>query len=104
MTASIDKGTALVTGASSGIGAIYAERLARRGYDLILVARNRERLDNLALRIISATGRSVQVIAADLRNATDLARIENTLRTDQSITLLINNAGLGATEPRAPRC
>ena len=65
------KGTALITGASSGIGAIYADRLARRGHDLILVARNRERLDALATRLAVDTGRSVEVIVADLNNMAD---------------------------------
>lgn len=92
-------GTALVTGASSGIGAIYAERLARRGYNLILVARNRERLDGLARRLADETGRTIEVIAADLNDKSDLARVEEMLRTDSSITLLVNNAGLGATAP-----
>jgi short-subunit dehydrogenase len=92
-------GTALITGASSGIGAIYADRLARRGYNLILVARNRERLEGLARRLADQTGRTIEVIAADLGNKADLARIENTLRTDSSITVLVNNAGLGATAP-----
>jgi short-subunit dehydrogenase len=97
---SIDfKGTALVTGASAGIGAIYADRLARRGYDLILVARNREKLDALANRLSNETGRSVEVIAADLKNAADIRRVENVLRTDASITLLVNNAGVGAIMP-----
>ena len=59
-------GTALVTGASFGIGAVYADRLAKRGYDLILVARNGEKLKSLALRLTSETGRSVKVIPADL--------------------------------------
>ncbi len=54
-------GTALVTGASSGIGAVYADRLAKRGYDLILVARNGEKLKSLAARLTSETGRSVKV-------------------------------------------
>jgi len=92
-------GTALITGASSGIGALYADRLARRGYDLILVARNRERLNALARRLSDETGRSIEVVVADLANRADLARVENLLRTDASITLLVNNAGLGATGP-----
>ncbi len=88
------KGTALITGASSGIGAIYADRLARRGHDLILVARNRDRLDALAKRLAEATGRSVEVIVADLNERADLARVEQVLRTDASITVLVNNAGV----------
>jgi short-subunit dehydrogenase len=92
-------GTALVTGASSGIGAIYADRLAQRGYDLILVARNHGRLDDLARRLADETGRTIEVIAADLNAQSDLARVEDLLRTDSSITLLINNAGIGATAP-----
>jgi short-subunit dehydrogenase len=90
-------GTALVTGASSGIGAIYADRLAHRGYNLILVARNRERLDSLARRLSDETGRTIEVVAADLNDKADLARVEKVLRTDSSISLLVNNAGLGAT-------
>jgi short-subunit dehydrogenase len=93
------KGTALITGASSGIGAIYADRLARRGHDLILVARNRERLEALATRLTDDTGRFVAVIVADLNNKADLARVEQVLRTDASITVLGNNAGVGAPTP-----
>jgi uncharacterized protein len=93
------KGTALITGASSGIGAIYADRLARRGYDLILVARNRERLDTLANTLTTATGRSIEVVAADLGNKADVRRIETILRTDSSITMLVNNAGVGGAGP-----
>lgn len=92
-------GTALITGASSGIGALYAERLAHRGYDLILVARNRERLNALAKHLTDETGRSVEVVAADLGNPDDLRQVELLLRTDASITLLVNNAGVGATQP-----
>ena len=88
------KGTALITGASSGIGAVYADRLAKRGYDLILVARNEERLKALSARLTKHTGRSVKVIVADLSNKADLARIEQVVRTDASITVLVNNAGI----------
>lgn len=93
------KGTAVVTGASSGIGAIYADRLARRGYDLILVARSRDRLQDLARRLSDATGRSIEAVTADLNNKDDLRRVERILKTDASITLLVNNAGIGATGP-----
>jgi uncharacterized protein len=90
-------GTALITGASSGIGAIYADRLARRGHDLILVARNRARLDALADKLGRETGRRVEVIVADLGAPADQRRVEERLRTDASITMLVNNAGIGAT-------
>lgn len=93
------KGTALITGASTGIGSIYAERLARRGYDLILVARNRDRLNALASRITTSTQRSVEVFQADLANTTDLARVERKLHEDASINLLVNNAGIGTHTP-----
>jgi short-subunit dehydrogenase len=99
MTGTLAKGVALVTGASSGIGAIYADRLARRGYDLILVARNRERLDDLARLLADQTGRAIEVVPADLNDKADLARVEDILRTDASVTLLVNNAGVGATSP-----
>ncbi|MEK6423005.1 MAG: SDR family oxidoreductase [Burkholderia gladioli] len=92
-------GTALITGASSGIGAVYADRLARRGYDLILVARNRDRLNALAKRITDDTRRNVEVLVADLGDRDDLQRIEATLRDDASITLLVNNAGVGTHSP-----
>jgi uncharacterized protein len=90
------KGTAVVTGASSGIGAIYADRLAKRGHDLILVARNGERLQSLAARLTSETGRSVKVVIADLNRQADLVQVEHVLRTDGNITVLVNNAGVGA--------
>ena len=96
MTNSTKKGTALVTGASTGIGAVYAERLAKRGYDLILVARNGDRLRTLADQLTTNTGRKVSSIVADLTNKAELARVEHVLRTDDSITLLVNNAGIGS--------
>ncbi|MDH4566330.1 SDR family oxidoreductase [Pseudomonas sp. BN414] len=99
MNSRTHQGTALVTGASSGIGAVYADRLARAGYDLILVARRAEKLRELARTITTRSGRSVETIAADLTDADDLARVEGVLRSDASITLLVNNAGVGATGP-----
>ncbi|UIJ46403.1 SDR family oxidoreductase [Sphingomonas cannabina] len=85
--------TALVTGASTGIGAVYADRLARRGYDLILVARDAARMEALAERLRAETGRTVEVLRADLTDRTDLAAVEARLASDPSVTLLINNAG-----------
>lgn len=93
------KGTALVTGASTGIGSIYAERLAQRGYDLILVARNRERLNTLASRLTTETSRNVEVIQADLAKTDDVFHVERKLREDATITLLVNNAGIGTHTP-----
>jgi uncharacterized protein len=93
------QGTALVTGASSGMGAIYADRLARRGYDLILVARKRDRLIALADRITNETHQSVEIIDADLNDRAALARVEAKLKQDASITLLVNNAGVGRHTP-----
>ena len=93
------KGLALVTGASSGIGATYADRLAKRGYDLILVARNENRLASLAHRLKADSGRLVEAIVADLEDENDLAKVEAVLRTDTRLTMLVNNAGVGATAP-----
>jgi uncharacterized protein len=93
------QGTALITGASSGIGAIYADRLARRGYDLVLVARNRQRLEVLAQRLLGETGRSVETVAADLGDKADLAGVEAMLRAEARFSMLVNNAGFGATAP-----
>ena len=89
------KGTALVTGASTGIGAVYADRLAKRGYDLILVARDGKRLAALAERIKAETNRSVAVLPADLTSKADLATVVKRLREDKAISLLVNNAGVG---------
>ena len=93
------KGSALVTGASAGIGAVYADRLAHRGYDLILTARRADRLQALAERITAETGRRVETVVADLSNRDDLKRIESLLRTDLRISVLVNNAGLAAVTP-----
>lgn len=89
-------GTALITGASSGIGATYADRLARRGYDLVLVARDSARMQTLAAKLRAETGVAIDVLQADLTVAQDLARVEARLRDDADITLLVNNAGAAA--------
>ena len=93
------KGVAVVTGASSGIGAVYAERLARRGYDLLLVARDQARMADLASKLANETGSKVDILAADLTKSGDLAQLERFLREDARVTVLLNNAGIGATAP-----
>jgi uncharacterized protein len=97
MSVSGKHGSALITGASTGIGATYADRLARRGYDLILVARDQVRLEDVAARLRAETGVAVQVVKADLTVKPDLLRVEQLLRTDESITVLVNNAGIAAS-------
>jgi len=90
------KGTALITGASTGIGAVYADRLAKRGYDLILVARSNDKLNDVASQIRSATGRKVETLQADLTVPADVKRVADRLASDTSITALVNNAGIAA--------
>jgi short-subunit dehydrogenase len=96
MNAVKPQGTALVTGASSGIGAIYAERLATRGFDLLLVARDKERLETTASHLREAHGIQVEVLKADLTQKDDVLKLEQRLRSDSSISLLVNNAGVAA--------
>ena len=90
---------ALVTGASSGIGAVYADRLAARGHNLILVARRRDRLESLAAKIKSHHGRKVDVVTGDLANESDLARVEALVNNTPNLSVLANVAGLGALGP-----
>ncbi|CAI8979639.1 SDR family NAD(P)-dependent oxidoreductase [Pseudomonas serbica] len=96
MTSTQSQGTALVTGASSGIGAIYAQRLAARGFDLLLVARDLERLEAAASALRDAHGVQVEVLKADLTQRDDVLKLEQRLRSDSSISLLLNNAGVAA--------
>jgi len=90
---------ALVTGASSGIGAAFAERLAQDRYDLILVARRRDRLEDLAHRLSESQGVEVEVVVADLSKPMDLGAVEKRLAEDAGLELLVNNAGFGAYMP-----
>lgn len=95
MSTNEKKGIAVVTGASSGLGAIYAERLAKQGYDLLLVARRADRLETLAETVRQKHGHEVSTFAADLADDGDLRRLEERIAGDDKITLLVNNAGLG---------
>jgi len=88
----------LVTGASSGIGAVYAERLARRGFDPILVARSADRLHALADRLFGETDARPEVFPADLADPEDLFAVERRLATDERITMLVNNAGVAGID------
>jgi len=83
----------LITGASSGIGAVYADRFARRGHDLVLVARDRARMEKLADRLRRESGVGVDILQADLTDPRDLAQVEARLRDDHQIGILVNNAG-----------
>lgn len=87
------RSTVLITGASTGIGATYAERFARRGHDLVLVARDKARLETLAARLRQDNGVAVDVLQADLTQSSDLISVEARLRDDAKIGILINNAG-----------
>jgi uncharacterized protein len=93
-----EQGTALITGASAGIGAVYADRLARRGYDLVLVARDEVNLDALAARLKDETGVKVEILRADLADADDVRKVEARLQADD-ITMLVNNAGIAVAGP-----
>jgi short-subunit dehydrogenase len=95
------KGAALITGASSGIGAVYADRLARRGYDLVLAARDEGRLQALATKLRAETGVKVDVVKTDLTVRDDVRKLEARLRDDAAINLLINNAGAAQFVPFA---
>ena len=94
MSTANNMGTALVTGASSGIGATYAERLAERGYNLLLVARDEQRLQRSSQRLQERFGVTAEVLIADLSEAIEIERVAQRLRRDHQISLLVNNAGV----------
>ncbi|HWJ75325.1 MAG TPA: SDR family oxidoreductase [Kaistia sp.] len=92
-------GTAIVTGASSGIGKVYADRLAARGYDLVLVARREERLRDIAADLRQRYAVNAEAVVADLSQPAGVATIADRLSSDPSVTLLVNNAGFSALKP-----
>ncbi len=83
----------LITGASTGIGATYAERFARRGHNLVLVARDVARMEALASRLRQESGVTIDILQADLTQMADIAKVETRLRDDARIGILVNNAG-----------
>src|SRR4030095_7862022 len=90
---------ALVTGASSGIGAAFAERLAKDGYDLIIVARRRDKLEELAQRLQGSHQVNVEVLVADLSKPDSLRTVEKQIAEDSALEMLVNNAGFGGYMP-----
>jgi short-subunit dehydrogenase len=94
-----DRKIAVITGASSGIGAVYADRLAKRGYDLVIVARRLDRLEALADKIRKTHGAKVETLQADLEKDSDIARVEHLLSTNPAIRVLVNNAGVARLKP-----
>ncbi|MGE3539431.1 MAG: SDR family NAD(P)-dependent oxidoreductase [Candidatus Tectimicrobiota bacterium] len=92
---------ALVTGASTGLGAVFATALAQRGYDLVIVARSQARLQALASRLYDSYGSAVEVVVADLTQPTALEHLEEQIVHGQALDLLVNNAGFGTVGPFA---
>lgn len=98
MSSTNSKGTAVITGASGGIGAVYADRFAERGYDLLLVARDGKRLADAANKLSEQYGVAVETLVADLTDKSALRKLETQLQSDKNVSVLINNAGFGGTK------
>jgi uncharacterized protein len=91
--------SALITGGSAGLGAAYADHLARRGHDIVLVARDKARLDETAHRVRTGTGRDVSVLSADLSTPDGTQAVEERIAADASIDTVVNNAGIALFGP-----
>ena len=92
---SAERPLAVVTGASAGIGTVFARKLAARGYDLLLIARREDRLRSLAAEITETHRVNATFMAADLANESDLDRVAGRIRSEPRLGLLVNNAGFG---------
>jgi uncharacterized protein len=98
MSSTTSKGTVVITGASGGIGAVYADRFAKRGYDLLLVARDGKRLSDVAKKLSEQYGVAVNTLVADLTDRSALLQLEAQLKADKNVSILVNNAGFGGTK------
>jgi short-subunit dehydrogenase len=98
MSSTNPKGTVVITGASGGIGAVYADRFAKRGYDLFLIARDGKRLGEVANKASEQYGVSVETLIADLTDKAALLKLEAHLQADKNVSVLVNNAGFGGTK------
>jgi uncharacterized protein len=95
------KGIAVLTGATGGVGALYAVGLAERGYDLVLVGRHQEKLDAVAADVKQKANVKVETLIANLGEAKDLLRVEERIASDPAVTALINDAGAASFSPSA---
>lgn len=99
MSSSSKLGVAIITGASSGIGSVYAERLAARGHDVVLAARREDRLRRLAAELTERHGVRAEVLVSDLSTPEGVARLGDRIQSDTAISMLVNNAGFSALKP-----
>ena len=96
-----NQGVAVITGASAGIGKVYADRFAKRGYDLLLVARRKDRLDGLSKELQHKYGVKVDTLVADLTKHEDLEKVGKTIASNERVSVLVNNAGTAVVGPSA---
>jgi short-subunit dehydrogenase len=98
MSSTNSKGVVVITGASGGIGAVYADRFAKRGYDLFLIARDGKRLVDVSSRLSGQYGVNVETLVVDLTEKAALLNLESRLKADKNVSILVNNAGFGGTK------